>query len=175
MRQNFRTPFILPMLASLLSLSASAQTPQRGPSTSTERARAVEVAKALRTDPISPQTLNDREWLMLWLIEIPDLTVKYCTEFLGDLSQEKKEYSGVLAASLMANEASFMIEHADKRKDSTAIYFAGVDGALDSYQTIQKKDSSYHLARMDELIQKREQGTLADWVKTTAKGCKNKK
>lgn len=111
---------------------------------------------------------------MVWLIEIPDLTVKYCTDFLGDLSQEKKEYSGVLAASMMANEASFMIEHADKRKDSTAVYFVGVDGALDSYQTIQKKDSSYHLARMDELIQKREQGQLAQWVKTTAKGCKNK-
>jgi hypothetical protein len=55
-----------------------------------------------------------------------------------------------------------------------ATYFAGVDGALDSYQAIQKKDAQYHLVHLDELLQKREQGKVEDYVRATAKSCKNK-
>jgi hypothetical protein len=40
---------------------------------------------------------------------------------------------------MMASETSFVIEHPDKSRDVNAIYFAGVDGALDSYQAIRKK------------------------------------
>jgi hypothetical protein len=95
-------------------------------------------------------------------------------EFLGDLGKEKKGYSGALLASMMANEASFAIEHPDKSADVNATYFAGVDGALDSYQAIQKKDAQYHLVHLDELLQKREQGKVDDYVRATAKSCKNK-
>ena len=74
----------------------------------------------------------------------------------------------------MANEASFIIEHPDKSRDVNALYFAGVDGAIDSYQAIQKQDTQYHLAHLDELLQMREQGKLKDYVRATAKICKKK-
>lgn len=154
------------------SLPAKAQT--RGPSTPEERACAVEVAKALRADPLSHEVQGGREWLIKWLIEIPDISVKLGSNFLGDLGKEKNGYSGALLASMMASEASFVIEHPDKRKDSNAMYFAGVDGALESYQAIQKKDPQYHLPHLDELLQKQERGTLAEYVHETAKTCKNK-
>jgi hypothetical protein len=147
---------------------------ERGPSTVAERTRAVQVAKSLRTDPLSPEVQNDREWVIKWLIEIPDISVNYCTNFLGDLGDKKNGYSGALIASIMANEASFIIEHPDKSRDVNAIYFAGVDGALDSYQAIQKQDTQYHLAHLDELLHMREQGKLKDYVRATAKTCKKK-
>jgi hypothetical protein len=135
---------------------------------------AVEVAQALRSDFVSHQVQGDREWLIRWLIEIPDISVKLCSNFLGDLGKEKNGYSGTLLASLMASEASFVIEHPDKRKDSNAMYLAGVDGALDSYQAIQRKDSQYRLQHLEELLQKREQGKLAEYVREIAKSCKTK-
>jgi hypothetical protein len=147
---------------------------ERGPSTPAERTRAVEVAKSLRTDPLSPKVQNDREWLVKWLIEIPDISVKLCSNFLGDLGKEKKGYSGALLASMMASETSFVIEHPDKAADVNATYFAGVDGALDSYQAKSKKNAQYHLAHLDELLQMRERGKLEDYVCATAKSCKNK-
>jgi hypothetical protein len=149
------------------SLPAKAQT--RGPSTPEERARAVEVAKALRVDPVSRQVQGDREWLISWLIEIPDISVKLCSNFLGDITKGKKEYSGALLASMMASDVSFLIEHPAKVPELDAVYLAGVEGALDSYQAIQKRDSHYHLFHLDELLQKREQGKLAEYVHDTAK------
>jgi hypothetical protein len=38
---------------------------QRGPSTSEERARAVQTAKSLQADPLAPNLQGDREWLEL--------------------------------------------------------------------------------------------------------------
>jgi hypothetical protein len=52
---------------------------------------------------------------------------------------KKNGYSGALIASMMASETSFVIEHPGKSREVSAIYFAGVDGALDSYQAISKK------------------------------------
>jgi hypothetical protein len=167
---------IILFLVILISLATSRQESRalRGPSTPAERTRAVQVAKSLRTDPLSLAVQNDREWLIKWLIEIPDISVKLCSNFLGDLGKGKKGYSGALLASMIANEASFVIEHPDKSADVNATYFAGVDGALESYQAIQKKDAQYHLAHLDELLQEREQGKLEDYVRATAKSCKNK-
>jgi hypothetical protein len=87
---------------------------------------------------------------------------------------KKNGYSGALIASMMASETSFVIEHPDKSREVSAIYFAGVDGALDSYQAIQKKDAQYHLVHLEKLLQRREQGKLNDYVRATAKTCKKK-
>ena len=54
---------------------------ERGPSTVAERTRAVQVAKSLRTDPLSSEVQNDREWVIKWLIEIPDISVKLSSNF----------------------------------------------------------------------------------------------
>jgi hypothetical protein len=174
MPKYFRITLLTVALVVLTSSPARGQTPQCGPSTPDERARAVEVAKALRADPVSHQAQGDREWLIRWLIEVPDISVKLCPTFLGDITKGKKEYSAALLASMMASEVSFLIEHPDKGPDLDAVYLAGVEGALDRYQAIQKKDSHYHLSHLDELLQKREQGKLAQYVHDTAKTCTKK-
>ena len=42
-----------------------------------------------------------------------------------------------------AIEAAFVVEHPEKAKDVEAIYLAGVDGALQAYDAIHKRDMSY--------------------------------
>src|SRR5439155_23032939 len=118
-------------------------TQQSGTSTDEERARAVQTAKSLQSDPLAPNVQQDREWLLKWLIEVPDISVKVCTTFLGDLGDSKSAYPGAIIATMLASEAAFVIEHPDKGKDVGAFYFAGVDGALHSYQSIRLKDVSY--------------------------------
>jgi len=145
---------------------------QRGPSTPEERARAVQTAKALEADPLSPNVQGDREWLIKWLIEVPDISVKMCPTFLGDLGDSKSGYPGALIATMLASEAAFVIEHPDKAKDVEAVYLAGVEGALHGYEAIHKKEMSYHLPHLDDLIEKRDQGKLPDYVHATSKKCK---
>jgi hypothetical protein len=144
---------------------------QRGPSTPEERARAVQTAKSIQADPLAPNLQGDREWLVKWLIEIPDISVKMCTTFLGDLEDSKSGYPGAVIATMLASEAAFVIEHPEKAKDIEAVYVAGVDGALHGYESIHKKDVSYRLPHLDDLIQKRDQGKLTDYVHSTAKKC----
>jgi hypothetical protein len=167
--RGFVTVFVVVAVA-VLSTLAGAQ--QRGPSTPEERARAVQTAKSLQSDPLAPNVQQDREWLLKWLIEVPDISVKMCTTFLGDLGDSKSGYPGAIIATMLASEAAFVIEHTDKAKDVEAIYFAGVDGALHSYDSIRLKDVSYHVAHLDDLIQKRDRGKLSDYVRATAKKCK---
>ena len=159
-------------IAALQVFPAQTGGQQRGPSTPEERARAVQTAKSLQADPLAPNLQGDREWLVKWLIEIPDISVKMCTTFLGDLGDSKSGYPGAVIATMLASEAAFVIEHPEKVKDVEAIYLAGVDGALRGYEAIHKKDRSYRVPHLDDLIQKRDQGKLTDYVHATAKKCK---
>lgn len=158
-----------------LTLVAAFVTParaqQRGPSTPEERTRAVQISKRLRADPIAADVQDDRQWLMTWLIEVPDISVKLCTTFLGDLGDVKNGYPGALIATMMASEAAFVIENPNKTKDSAAVYLAGVDGALDGYRAI-RDNTNYRLTQLDDLIQKLDQGKLVDYVRNMAKKCK---
>jgi len=167
-----RTVSLLLVIAALQVLPVQIAAQQRGPSTPEERARAVQTAKSLQADPLAPTLQGDREWLVKWLIEIPDISVKMCTTFLDDLGDSKSGYPGAIIATMLASEAAFVIEHPEKAKDVEAIYLAGVDGAIHAYEAIQKKEMSYRLAHLDDLIQKRDQGKLKDYVHATAKKCK---
>src|SRR5713226_7658918 len=167
-----RIVFFFFVIAAVEVFSTQAGAQQRGPSTPEERARAVQTAKSLQADPLAPNLQGDREWLIKWLIEIPDISVKMCTTFLGDLGDSKSGYPGAIIATLLASEAAFVIEHPEKAKDVDAVYFAGVDGALHSYEAIHSKDASYRSPHLDDLIQKRDQGKLSDYVRATAKKCK---
>jgi len=169
MRRHVQIVFLFAAVA-IISTVAGAQ--QRGPSTPEERARAVQTAKALQSDPVAPNLQEDREWLLKWLIEVPDISVKMCSTFLGDLGDAKSGNPGAILATLLASEAAFVIEHPEKAKDVDAVYLAGVDGALHSYEAIHSKDASYRVPHLDDLIQKREQGKLSDYVRATAKKCK---
>ena len=157
------------LLGGSLCLADAAQ--KRGPSTAEERARAVQIAHKLRSDPLALDVQSEREWLIRWLIEVPDISVKLCTTFLGDLGNSKKGYPGEIIASMMASQAAFAIEHPEKVKDDDAVYLAGVEGALQTYQSIHSKDPKYKLAKLESLIQMRDQGKLADFVHETAKQC----
>jgi hypothetical protein len=55
---------------------------ERGPSTSEERTKAVQFARDLEADPLGPNAKEERSWITVWLIQIPDITVKFCTSLL---------------------------------------------------------------------------------------------
>jgi hypothetical protein len=70
----------------------------------------------------------------------------------------------------MGAETAFVIEHPDRAKDKSAMYAAGVDGAINAYQAIRAKDSQYHVKQLDDATQKREQSKLPEYV--ASKKCK---
>lgn len=170
---RLKPPAVHMVLLILLGLSAQTlRAQQRGPSTQEERARAVQAAHALQVDPLSPDVIPEREWLIKWLIEVPDISISLCPAILGDLGDKNNGYPGALIATEMASEAAFVIEHPDKAKDKASICLAGADGALNAYQAIRKKSPNYRVRQLDDMAQKRDQGKLADYVRDATKKCK---
>jgi hypothetical protein len=143
----------------------------RGPSTAEERAQAVKVAHELEEQPLAKDAQERREWMIEWIVDIPDITVDVCFDYFGTLPDPPKGHSAEITKQMILSSAAFMVEHPDKAKDEQAIAFAGVLGALKAYQAILKQEPASRWAHLDKLIQMREQGKLDGYVAETRKKC----
>jgi hypothetical protein len=171
---NRRRIFFSSLLLLFLGTSLFGQGQQkRGPSTPEERAKAVQIAHALESDPLQPGNKDMRTWFALWLIEVPDITIQVCGEELGPVFHESnrdKNFVSEIFGQSMFSAASFVIEHPEQAKDKVAIYTAGVEGSLGAYQSILKAHPDARWPFLDDLILKQQNGELSKFVdKATAK------
>lgn len=156
-------------LTLVLVLSSDATAQQRGPATPDERAQTVRLARALESDPLNDAAKQARSWLILFLTEVPDVNVTICTNLLGDLLGQKKNYASELAMQPMFSEAAYIIEHPEKANDEMAVHLAGVEGTLRAYEAVLKAKPKAHHKSLDDLIAKRDKGELAAYVDETVK------
>jgi hypothetical protein len=160
------------LLAFLLpAISPSLAQQKRGPSTPEERAKAVQFAYDLESNPLGPQAKREREWLTLWLIEVPDITVEVCPRLLGPELPDKKKFGTEILSQLMFSEAAFMIENPDKAKDPLEVHTAGVTGSLKVYEAVLKEHPKARLKELDEILARRDKGEWRDHVEAVMKYC----
>jgi hypothetical protein len=145
---------------------------ERGPSTPEERATAVRLARALEADPLGDHAKEARQWLTVWLIAIPDITVPLCGEFLGPVPRGAKKFSSELVVQQMYSSAAFIIEHPGQATDTEAIYQAGLLGVLRAYEAIRSQNPRYTWPFLDELVAKRDGDELTAHVHASAEKCK---
>lgn len=146
----------------LLATVLSAQS-QRGPSTPKERDTAVKAARLLETDPQNKDAKKMRQWFTVWLIEVPDISIQACTEYLGPSSN--KPFANEIWAQTMFSSAAFIIEHPDQAKDRLSVNVAGVEGSLKTYEAVLKADPKAQNEFINGLLAKRDKGELRDYVK----------
>lgn len=168
--KKMKSILVLSFVLICCTLSTSAQ--QRGPSTPEERARAVEMATHLETMPLAKDAKDIRAKLFLFVATVPDLTVKVCSDVLGESKQLKGDYDSELVTQLMFSQAKFMIEHPEKAQDDAAVYLAGVEGVLRTWQAIKTAKPKAKYPWFDELLLKQQAGTLAEHVNSRMAGCK---
>jgi hypothetical protein len=153
----------------VLALSVGAQ--DRGPSTPEERARALQLTRALETDPLNRNARDARAWLTMWIATIPDITVDVCGEFMRPLLGANKSYSAEIFIQSMFSSAAFAIENPDRKDDAAAKYLAGVEGSLRAYESIRAAKPKVRWPVLDELIELRDAGKLADYVREKMTAC----
>jgi recombinational DNA repair ATPase RecF len=73
----------------------------------------------------------------------------------------------LLAAMLMA-QTEFALQDSGKKGDVLAEFRAGVEGVLRVYEVLLKSNPKDRQPFLDDLIQRRDAGTLAQWVKERA-------
>jgi hypothetical protein len=155
----------------LLAISPLLAQQKRGPSTPEERAKAVQFAHDLESNPLNPQAKREREWLTLWLIEVPDITVEVCPRLLGHDLPDKKKFGTEILSQLMFSEAAFMIENQDKSKDPVEVHMAGIAGSLKVYETILKDHPEAKSKGLDDILTLRGKGQLKDHVQEAMALC----
>lgn len=159
-------------LALFALLPAQAQErPKRGPSTAEERARAVKIAHELEVDPLAKGAKENRDWVIQWIVDIPDITVTECSEFFGKESNPNRAHAKEIIFQMDISSAAFMIEHPDKAKDDQAVATAGLLGSLKAYQSILKADPEARWPYLDKVVQMRDQGKLDEYVSDTRRKC----
>ena len=173
--RTFRNAGLVMGIILLITTSNLAQS-QRKASTTEERAQAVQVARLLETDPFHKEAKKMRQWLTVWLIEVPDISVELCGAYLGPVAGSDKNYSSEIFSQMMFSSAAFIIEHQDQANDRIAVNLAGVEGALKVYESILTTKPKAKTDFLDGLVAKRNKGELRAYIEevTTAK-CNNKK
>ena len=145
----------------------------QGPTTPEQRKQAVEMATFLETSPLAKKAKDTRVKLFTFIAQAPDFTVKLCPAVLGEEKRRKGDYDDELVTfGLMFSQAKFILENPDKAQDDAAVFLAGVEGVLRTWEAIKTEKPKAKFPLMDELLQKRQAGTLAEHVKATSSGCK---
>jgi len=161
---------LVALLLALFTLQAQAQA--RKPSTPEDRAKAVEIAHALESDPLSKDAKAQRNWIVHWLIDVPDVNVKVCADLLKPLLDSNKNYSAEIFTQMVPSAAAFVIANPDRAKDDEAVYTAALEGSLRAYGTILKAKPKAKWPFLDDLIEKRDRGELTDYVRQVSSHCK---
>jgi len=150
--------------------SSSIAQDHRGPSTADERRQALETIHAWQADPLGPQAKNEFGWVLKFFADVPDMTVHVCTIFDKLPKGDKKDSSTIFGAEFMA-QAAFVIENPDRREDQLAEYEAGAEGALRVYESLVKANEKDRQPYLDDLVQRRDSGTLEQFMKERSASC----
>jgi len=161
----------------IVSLSFGQDEPKRAPSTAAERQRFLALTRKLEQNPLDKSLYNEKVWAKQWLEDIPDINVNICAPLLFgmDFIREQNKYTPQLSYQATFGSAVYIIEHPDKKGDTTAQYIAGVESALKAYSAIVKSEPGAKSKAMDDLLEKQKQGKLADFVRDASKECDDKK
>jgi hypothetical protein len=157
----------------LLLAPIAAKAADRGPSTPEERKQALAYIEDFESNPLGPHAVQEREWVLRWTIEIPDVHVNVCM-ILDKLPKGDKKDSASIFAAEVFSQTAFLLQNPDKQNDRLAEYQAGVEGALRVYEALLKSNPKDQQSYLDDLVQRRDAGTLAQFVKErAAAACKN--
>lgn len=157
----------------LLAAAVSYAQDRRGPSTAEERQQALEYIHGWQADPLGPQARDQFSWVIKWVADVPDVTVHACW-ILDKLTKGDKKDSATVFGGQVVAQTEFVIENPGKKDDVFAEYQAGVEGALRVYELLLKANPKDRQPYLDDLIARRDHGTLAQFVKGRAQAaCKN--
>jgi hypothetical protein len=127
---------------------------------------AVKLADRLEREPFMEDAQEARKWLTKWIIETPDYTLTLCVSILGPFRKNDHKYEQEIVLQQVYSGAAFIVQNPESEGDVGAANLAGIKGALRVYESILKiKPEEARSKILDELIIKRENGTLSSYVR----------
>lgn len=158
------TFFVFLAYGALPAYAADAQ------SSSADRERFVEIVRALEKKPL-PANNDDRAWAIRWLEDVPDISVKVCAEPLGGVVGSDYPHSADITVQYVLAMAANVIRHPKTATDEIAQQTAGVESALIAYRAMYRGEPSVRSSALENLLELKAQGKLADFVRQAYDSC----
>jgi hypothetical protein len=160
-------------VGSTLLLALIAAAIDRGPFTSEDRKEVIELIHAWQANPLGPQAKDQFAKVLKFLADVPEMTVHVCM-ILDKLPKGDKKDGNTIFGCAFMGQAAFEIGNVEKRADLLGEYEAGTESALHVYELLLKANPKDRESDLDDLILRRENGRLADFVKERSlAACRN--
>jgi hypothetical protein len=134
--------------------------------------RLIAVAKFLEQTPFDKKAKDVRKWALTWVIATDKVSVNLCGSLVSGVNKGKEyKYSGEMTAQYAIGMAAFKL--ANPGKDEQSAQLAGYESVLSVYDAMMKEQPKAKNAFLDELLAKRADGTLAQYLaENNCKGMK---
>ncbi|MEP6903074.1 MAG: hypothetical protein ABJA66_15085 [Actinomycetota bacterium] len=146
----------------LFGLSAQIGFGQTAPQTDQERL--IKASGFLEAKPFDKDAKETRAWAIKWASETTAVTVIVCGGTGGVLLDKKIKFGGELLGQYLISMTAFKLQNPDKANDENAAQLAGMESVVRTYEAMLKENPKAKAARMDDLLGKRNDGTLAKYV-----------
>jgi hypothetical protein len=151
--------------------------PQVEASKPEERDRAVALTRFLEANPFDETAPGARERLTELMSLVPDLKVNLCGELIPEMYNKRTKMvfgHKEIFAQLGFGALAAVLRHPEISTDRYAQDLAGLESALNVYESVLLKDPTAVRPYLDDLIAMRKAGTLADEIKKRTDNCLNK-
>jgi hypothetical protein len=128
------------------------------------KSRMILLIGQLESDPYAKNGKDIRREVLVWLTDAPDVTVKLCTNVLGEVRKYKGDDGSTLTVQLAFSEAKFILEHPDKAGDVHAVNVAGIDGVLRTYAAMKAAKPKLNIDEAEHLAQLKASGQLDAFI-----------
>jgi len=155
----------------LLAFSARADRAlaARGPSTPEERTKALALVEVTETQPWSDAARDARAWLMKWLGDVPDITVKTCKSLLG-APEQRAGIPGELQDQILFSGLGYLLQHKGAGAGDTPTLTAALAGTLRAYES-SRAHGAAAIPQLDALVKLRDGGQLETYVRGQGRAC----
>ena len=129
-------------------------------------------AKFLEQTPFDKKAKEVRRWALEWVIATDKVSVSLCGTLGSGVNKGKEyKYSAEMTAQYAIGMAAFKL--ANPGKDEPSAQLAGFESVLSAYEAMVKEQPKAKNAFLDDLLAKRSDGTLAQYLADN--NCKDKK
>jgi hypothetical protein len=168
--RHFKQFFVGALVACSL-MGAGAAHAERGPATTEESERVVKLAAIADKDPLTTMNSTEGRWFQKWADDVPDYQFgpdKGVFWFHNGVA--KGDLMRVLRFHHTVSTAAFQLQKKIKNPrvneaDNQAKTLAGVEGVLRAYESLVAKNPDNRAAAINELLEARNKGELAEFVK----------
>ena len=132
----------------------------------------IAAARFLEQTPFDKKAKDVRKWALEWVIATDKVSVSLCGSLVSGVNKGKEyKHSGETTAQYAIGMAAFKL--ANPGKDEASAQLAGFESVLSAYEAMMKEQPKAKNTFLDELLAKRADGTLAQYLADN--NCKDKK